>query len=123
MDQPTTSHQETSRPRRSQPISVMDKDFSDRVHRMLYDDSDMSSDSSEVVDDSDVDPDYVLPTEAQEEEYSGTEGTNAEDIGSYEALSGDEQSQLEVEPPDILVEAPTLPTESFHFILNSAFTK
>lgn len=50
----------------SRPLRPTDSDYSDRIQRLLNnvdDDDELSGSSSEEVDDSDADPDYVLPNE------------------------------------------------------------
>lgn len=70
MDKPLTSRQVNQlKPVRA--INASQEDFSLRVNRMLHDLSDVSSDED---DDSDADPDYVLPEEnPHEDKYSSDE--------------------------------------------------
>lgn len=73
MDKPSTLRQ-VNQPKPVRTINASQEDFSLRVNRMLHDLSDVSSEEDDGIDDSDADPDYVLPEEnPHEDEYSSDE--------------------------------------------------
>lgn len=79
MDEPSTSSGASSdrrskRPRSTVQVRVSEPDYMDRISRMLAEEIAESEDEeSDVIDDSDADPDFVLPTERHNSEDSSSD--------------------------------------------------
>lgn len=86
----------------SRRVSVHDIDFTSRIHDMLHDElSDDGSDDSDIVDDSDIDPDYVLPdadtsdSEVEDDVQDNDEGDNSDNEVANSDLSDDDNVALD----------------------------
>lgn len=83
----------------SRDINVSDRDFSRRVDMMLNDNfTSEESDVDDPVDDSDIDPDYILPNETNHQADDLSEQSQSESENEDEDLEGksvDENVQVE----------------------------
>lgn len=129
MDKPSTSRQ-VNQPRLVRSVNVRENDFALRVNRMIHDVSYVSSDESDVVDDSDADPDYVLPEENPHDDECSSEEPDdqrRQPIAPDEMMLtandevGDDDDPLLDELPQGDVQNPTLPEYIFSRLRKNEF--
>lgn len=85
------------RPSANKTFSTRDPDFSDRIRRLLGYNSDAgSSDSYSEADDSDADPNYILPGEKQGSRNSAINNQDSDEPEDDEALLEVDENETEV---------------------------